>query len=504
MAVPHVFTLAPLIPEDEVEGIALCDSVARTSFWRHAERELVRQQADKASAELKIMEELIGQQNEKDERKVTKPTKDLVVERCEVETQKLSTQSKLDHLLLKYKSLVTAATAEYESFKGETDEEMAEVSKRKGELQALFPPVSEAFSEKRASIDDDFKQAQERDALMILSGKLKGVVKQMCQLKVVSELTTGVKKGRAWVSVLVKSKKKATQAGTRASAAKKQLNEQAATEALPELFKQLLAEWRKKEADDINCSANMSNIKKGSCVVLPPARLESVATSIIGMPYYKTQKDWVKKHIASHDLTFGSAAIMKAGVERQVNKYLADNLEAEVHARLKSGKDEAWLDDIFKKQFFLYLETYAKTSVTPFCLPEARVLLEGELFLAALPMSSLEGETPAEKLDGLGGMRVDMFLEAVKAHGMCVHMLPGTSVIVPRGFAVLELVVPCGSSAQGVSGVRWSFLSEGASITPGVAEDLSEVLSCWPALQSSDWSRLSARLKGAILEEPCE
>ena len=364
-------------------------------------------------------------------------------------------------------------------------------------LKALLPPVVEACKTKKENMAEAVTTLADDGEVDQVATDLKSAVKDLAEQKCVKDLKAGLKTARAWLNSLMKEKRKKAQAGTRASATKKQLHEQPTPEQVPELVRQVQVELKKEAIKDCQCSPNMTNLAKGSCVVIPVVRLRgAVAEVVTKMPYYKNQKDWVYKHISTNEQSTGSAAIMRDAVERQVNHILTENFDKAVHSKLPCGTDEGWLDDVFKKQFFLSTPSHSKVSLTPFCLPEVRLILEGELFIAAMPLECLQGTSAADKLDGMLQMRVDVWLQTLAECGMCTRMLPGAAVILPAGYCIFEVVVAQSDDADAcASGLRWSFISEDAAQHAFVASQLGDALASWPSMESSDWSKLRRRLQ---------
>jgi hypothetical protein len=234
----------------------------------------------------------------------------------------------------------------------------------------------------------------------------------------------------------------------------------------------------------------MQMLKQNKCVVIPSDRAQVCVEAIIALPYYKRQKEWVHKHITTNEQSSGPAAIMKNKVNRKVDELIAKDFDGLVNSMPDIGDKEAWLDEIFKKHFVLNQCGHSNISVTTLCLPEVRFVLEGKVYLAAVPLKSIAGSNMNEQIDNLSGMRLEPFKDLIAKDGVGLVLTTGCALIVPPGYYIVEV---CPKEAVS-SLLRWSFLSSELGHGEVVAQTLAAGMRVWPSLNGSDWSRLKDRV----------
>ena len=121
-------------------------------------------------------------------------------------------------------------------------------------------------------------------------------------------------------------------------------------------------------------------------------------------------------------------------------------------------------------------------NVTPFCLPDVRVQLEGDAWLLGLPMSAADGPDLASKMAGLHSLTGEAFVARCKSLGFIVKQDAGALVAVPCGHVVACLCT------HGCQVLRWSTLCAADKAT--VKRDLSTMLHAHSFLSGTDYKVL--------------
>ena len=133
--------------------------------------------------------------------------------------------------------------------------------------------------------------------------------------------------------------------------------------------------------------------------------------------------------------------------------------------------------DAFKLQMFHAREEYAMLTSTPKCLPECRLVMKGEMYMAGVQYDAVDGTGMQAKLDCLGNMSESKYLKLIETKGFACVCKPGALLIVPAGFLVINLLP---SAADSCEGIRWSFLRTGSM--DGSSKDVAMTLAGMEAL----------------------
>lgn len=224
---------------------------------------------------------------------------------------------------------------------------------------------------------------------------------------------------------------------------------------------------------------------------------KALVAPVVDHKYYIQQKGWVHKHMVSNSTSSAAAAIMRDSVVRLVLAGISSALGKEYTSRLEAAEGEPWLNGIFQPQLMTWMPGFVNIGITPFALPEARVVLEGVIFVAALPCEALTSENYAQKIEELGQLTFEAFSKLVSERGTCALLRPGATFVVPAGFICVEVtteiegdiaVEQCGSS------LRWSFMADSDSLRSVVHAHLTQMLDAWPSLAQGDVGNLAKRL----------
>ena len=89
---------------------------------------------------------------------------------------------------------------------------------------------------------------------------------------------------------------------------------------------------------------------------------------------------------------------------------------------------------------------------TAFMLPETRIVFEGKLLTAGVPIASVPGETFDTKLDLICDMEAKEFIPMCQANVFFVILEKGMMLSVPPNYLILSQVL----GPDAVHGMRWS------------------------------------------------
>eukprot|EP00959_Pyramimonas_sp_CCMP1952_P363100 7603260-Pyramimonas_sp.AAC.2 len=120
-------------------------------------------------------------------------------------------------------------------------------------------------------------------------------------------------------------------------------------------------------------------------------------------------------------------------------------------------------------------------------------MVTGRAWVAGAPWNKLTGDNMTVRKDHMANMTANNFKAfAAGVGGFCVLAEPGSLVCVPAGMMVFT-AVPGGDAA---SWLRWGVLGKGDIVT--VAGSLSEMLSSYPYLGTTDYSTLASLTAHAV------
>jgi hypothetical protein len=127
-------------------------------------------------------------------------------------------------------------------------------------------------------------------------------------------------------------------------------------------------------------------------------RTEAHAKEIFELTYYTEQKGWLMKMMVKGNMEACRAPIARAPVEvrarREVNKFVPKLLQPVVTSN-------AAMLDVLTMQFAQYVSEYGTVTITPYCMPLAKLVIEGDMFLAFVSAAGLAGANVKEKIEGM-------------------------------------------------------------------------------------------------------
>ena len=124
----------------------------------------------------------------------------------------------------------------------------------------------------------------------------------------------------------------------------------------------------------------------------------------------------------------------------------------------KICSDESVAYRAFEFEFFRYTNEYNGVGLPQYGLPEARMLVSGQMVIIGINVEATKGETLKDKYLEIYNMHIQDVLALSKQSGF-VHVANGdddsTLVLIPHGFIIIELV-----TSEIVEGLRWSFATD--------------------------------------------
>ena len=111
----------------------------------------------------------------------------------------------------------------------------------------------------------------------------------------------------------------------------------------------------------------------------------------------------------------------------------------------------------------------AQFSTTTYAAPEEKLVLEDRMAFVAMPLAVIPGDTYKEKQATILEMDADQSTIVVKSDASHLVASPGTLVVVPMGFGVIEIALDAR-----VHGLRWTIFSD--ALKPLIANHLKALI----------------------------
>ncbi|CAK0789754.1 unnamed protein product, partial [Prorocentrum cordatum] len=195
----------------------------------------------------------------------------------------------------------------------------------------------------------------------------------------------------------------------------------------------------------------------GASVGTEPALLKAaIADKVIQLPYYKSHSNWVSNYIQKNGLVGANSDIVSAQAAAAISKLARAAIDARTFNKV--GGTEA-VNSAFNMQFWHNTKEWSQVALTPNCLPEGRLTLQGSEVLFGVKLSAVLPVSLVEKVKAVGQMSVECFFGLVRSHGFAFKSEPGTLQIIPAGFLVIGFLV----SEEPCEGMRWSFVRSDAA-----------------------------------------
>ncbi|CAK0823661.1 unnamed protein product, partial [Prorocentrum cordatum] len=195
-------------------------------------------------------------------------------------------------------------------------------------------------------------------------------------------------------------------------------------------------------------------MKNGSAVLIPSERTTECVKTIVELAYYRSQKAWVKAAMAKTTHHTSAAYIVKDSAKKTVESSIASIVDASVRPR-QTRDGCPWLNDLTAVSFWQHTKDLHSISNAPYCMPQVRFVLEGEVALAGLPVDAVVADTLVAKRTSLMNMSLTDFFNLVQTKGgIAVKLKPGSIVLPPGNFMIVEVAL----GGAEVHGLCWSLL----------------------------------------------
>ena len=215
------------------------------------------------------------------------------------------------------------------------------------------------------------------------------------------------------------------------------------------------------EAPDVNVKKEFdlfvsTSTKCSRCVRLPAAELKGAISS---HRYTDSQKAWCAKSMAKTKQSYVIADVLQAKAGRDFTRFINTNVAQSslLLGRLSEEGSEA--EGIYKYQYFSHDAGQNNVSLTPYGLPEARLLLSGEELIIGVKCADAPGATMRDKIKGIYDMalsgenglmsfaqRTDGFVARSTGANACL-------IVIPVGHIIINLTL------APAFGLRWSFMA---------------------------------------------
>ena len=154
-------------------------------------------------------------------------------------------------------------------------------------------------------------------------------------------------------------------------------------------------------------------------------------------------------------LTYQKAPVGQQKAVTDMKRMINQNCGCGELLLAKISSDESVAYRAFEFEFFRYTNLYNGVGLAQYGLPEARMVVSGQMVVIGINAEATKGETLKEKYSDIYNMHIRDLLNLAKQSGF-VHVANGdeenTLVLIPHGFIVIELV-----TSEVVEGLRWSF-----------------------------------------------
>ena len=492
----------PVLDDDDIQNaVVLSDMLDRSKgFRRECERELNRQARDAEDVEKRMLDELgSGPAEPATQNKPAKEVaKSLAVEQLNLQTALVAWQNKIDTGLAKIKQAADVLIAEMgtkvmcdENCKKEGDEYKATFAEK-------FAEMNREAGKVKAEMKTQVDAALAAKTLPAAEQSLKELKVSVVEFQVkdgpCQDTRDNLKDIRTFVTRLEKHAAKLLQQRAKAAARKRQLAPDACIQTLP-IAMAYLQKLVDDDIPDVNMKHNLEPMSKATH--LPAERFQdSLCQPLLADAYYQEQKKWVFKHLTDMGLAFATSDIMRQTVAKRLRDMVQPCVDARLLSSLEATEDEPWLRIMFEFQFFLCMPGHSQVATTSYCLPECRLMLEGSMVVLGVPTDKAPGTSMAAKISAIGSLSFDALEALVSSHGFRKTLSPGDAVVIPPGFIVLEVVKR--NKLQKIQncsgGLRWSFMPKGAGDNERLADALDAMLTSWPSLEGTDFSKLKAKL----------
>ena len=122
------------------------------------------------------------------------------------------------------------------------------------------------------------------------------------------------------------------------------------------------------------------------------------------------------------------------------------------------GSEKGWCDSLFENQFAVLDSGYEAVQVTPGCVGDVLLCLEGKVHVFGIPFKSCPGDKYADKRENLVRAQKSTLAELVsKRGGFVVTLTKNHLFAVPPCFITITRVASSGIDAEDAELLRWGY-----------------------------------------------
>ena len=198
-----------------------------------------------------------------------------------------------------------------------------------------------------------------------------------------------------------------------------------------------------------------SESKSSQCVGLAAGELKGAVSA---HRYLEAQKVWCEKSIKKTKAAHATADVLQAKAGRDLYRFINQNVQCSslILNKLTQAASEA--EAVYKFQFYLHTEQQSNVSFTPHCMPEGRLLLQGEEIVIGIAYADAPGRTLKDKIAQIYDMSMQgdkgLLDHVRRTRGFFLHCKADAPrvVAIPAGYIVINL------TTSKAFGLRWSFV----------------------------------------------
>ena len=221
------------------------------------------------------------------------------------------------------------------------------------------------------------------------------------------------------------------------------------------------------------------NVKKEiECFLQEPSQatlldgsgFESLRASVKDHAHTTSQLKHCDKQLAKSRSKFCVMGVCQAKAQREFKRAVngldvGSHLLRQVYADAKSD-----MMRIYEFQYFKHLDGQHSAQLNPYCIPEARILLEGEELLIGLKVSDVVGTNLKDKIASIYSSSLDELLSTARTHGFVLNLSAASGMaLILAGYIVVNF-----TGSLGCVGFRWGLISSKEQL-PRIVE-LQEML----------------------------
>ena len=206
--------------------------------------------------------------------------------------------------------------------------------------------------------------------------------------------------------------------------------------------------------------------------------------------------NWLHKELEkkNSDLSYAMAS-HKPAVSKLAMAVLREKLPTWIVGDIPiPNEHEVLKEEIFSAQAWAQAELHLNAGVTPYGLPEIRMLFSGSYIVAGVRTDKLRGNSLKEKIEHTlteQGFREFLASTEKQDEGFwVVHDIPYTSIMIPAG----HIIITCGfhsndKDAKGCDGMRWSYLPyKHSSSVVNAKNRLCAIMETYPDLNTDEYA----------------